>query len=78
MTRTYAMPDMAATAARIKALGGPVIDPTKATGEIKYSGCTFDYAYADGKVAITLTHKPFYAPESTVAGKLDGFFGVAL
>lgn len=76
MTRVYTVTDPQADAAKIKEAGGPDIDLTQPTGTISSHGCTFTYVLVGDKLSITLTHHPFFAPESVVAEKLDAFFGL--
>lgn len=78
MTRTYKLTNPQDDAAKIKAAGGPDIDLTQPGGTITAHGCTFSYTIAGDRLAITLQHHPFFAPESMIASKLDAFFGLPL
>lgn len=77
MTYSYPMPDPAAAAAKIKAAGGPFIDPTQPTGTASTHGVNLAWAIADGKIDITPTHKPWYVTDDQIKSGLDKFFGGA-
>lgn len=77
MTYSYPMPDPAAAAAKIKAAGGPYIDPAQATGTATTHGVTLTWVIDGGQIEITPEHKPWYVSDAEVKSGLDKFFGGA-
>jgi hypothetical protein len=75
MTKTYSITTPEEMAAKVKAAGGPEIDPTKPEGQVSADGVTLGYMISARSVAVTLLKKPFYVPEATIWGHLDAFFG---
>lgn len=76
-SKTYPLPDPAATAAKVLAEGGPSIDPTQTTGTATEHGVTLSWVIASGQITIIVVSKPWVIPMSTILGELDKFFGGA-
>jgi hypothetical protein len=76
-SKTYPCAVAAAICAKIEAQGGPKIDRTVPSGDIKTHGCDLTYLIADREITITLVHKPGLMPASLVWSKLDELFGAA-
>ena len=52
--KTYALPDPVATAAKVKAAGGPAVDPTQATGQASADGVTLGWSIRQGQILVTI------------------------
>lgn len=76
-TFSYPCPDPEALAAKVKAAGGPSIDPTQTSGELPpHEGVVLDYDFDAGAKTITFTvkSKPFFVPIGSIKSALDEFF----
>jgi len=69
--KTYALPDPAAIAAKVKAVGGPALDPTQATGQASADGVTLSWNIRQGQILITILQKPWIVPYSAVWSHVD-------
>ena len=69
------MSDPAAITAKVKAAGGPVIDPTKATGRAVADGVTIEWSIQEGEIVITILSKPWIAPYSSIWSHIDSVLG---
>jgi hypothetical protein len=74
-SRTYAISDPAAVAAKVTAAGGPAIDPTQPTGQASAEGITIGWSISYGKILITILHKPWVAPYSTIWSHIEAILG---
>lgn len=73
-SKTYPLPDPTAIAAKVAALGGPVIDPTQTTGTATAEGVTLLWSVTDGEIAITIEKKPFWMQEGWIWNHVDQVF----
>ena len=73
-SRTYPIPDPAAVAAKVAAMGGPQLDPSKPVGTASGEGVTVGWSIANGQITICLLHKSMFIPESTVWSHIDQLF----
>lgn len=76
-TFSYPCPDPEALAAKVKAAGGPEIDPSQTTGELPpHDGVTLNYDIDTNAKTITfgVVKKPFLVPLSSIKHALDEFF----
>lgn len=76
--RTYALTDPAALTARVRAAGGPAIDPTDPTGVASNSGVTLSWAVTPGRIVITILSKPWIIPYGTIWDHVDDLLGAPL
>lgn len=72
--RSYPIPDPAAIAAKVKAAGGPAIDPTQATGQASADDVTIGWNIVAGQITITIVSKPWVVPYSAVWSHIDAVF----
>ena len=77
MSRTYPLPNPAATVAKILAEGGPAIDPNQTTGSVETHGVKLTWTIADGQITVTVVSKPWIIPMAQIIGELDRFFAVS-
>lgn len=75
-SRTYPLSDPAAIAAKVKAAGGPAIDPTQAAGQASADGVTIEWSVANGEIVVTVLSKPWIVTYSTIWSHIDGVLGV--
>jgi hypothetical protein len=73
--RTYPLSDPAAVAAKVKAAGGPAIDPTQPTGRASADGVTIGWSISKGQILITIISKPWIAPYSSIWSHIDSVLG---
>lgn len=73
--RTYPISDPAAIAAKVKAAGGPAIDPTKPTGQASADDVTIGWSMTHGQILITIISKPWIVPYSTIWSHIDAVLG---
>jgi hypothetical protein len=73
--RTYPISDPASIAAKVKAAGGPAIDPTQATGQASADGVTIGWSITNGKILITIISKPWIVSSSTIWSHIDTVLG---
>lgn len=77
MTYLFPIVDPVATAARVKAAGGPTIDSTQPTGDAVAHGVHLGWVISEGIITISVVSKPWYVSESQITDALEGFFGGA-
>lgn len=75
ITKTYPISDPVALAAKIKAEGGPSIDPTQTSGTAETHGVHLTYVVTAGIITIAVASKPWYVSDAQISSALDGFFG---
>ena len=73
--KTYALPDPAAIAAKVKAAGGPLFDPTQSTGQASADGVTLGWSISQGQVLITIIRKPWMIAYSAIWSHVDAILG---
>jgi hypothetical protein len=73
--KTYLLSDPAAVAAKVKAAGGPALDPTQATGEASADGVTLSWSISQGKILITIIRKPWMIAYSAIWSHVDAALG---
>lgn len=75
-TKSYALPDPAAVAAKVAAAGGPKIDPTQPTGSAHADGVTMTWVIDGTPTRITLTvkSKPFFVSYDEIWSHADPLF----
>jgi hypothetical protein len=73
--RTYLIADPAAVAAKVKAAGGPAVDPTQATGKASADGVTIGWSMSGGQITITILQKPWMVPYSAIWSHVDAVLG---
>ena len=77
-SRSYALNDPGALAEKIKAAGGPVIDPTQPTGTASGKGVTLSWVIGPLQtglqITITLVKKPFELSQSFIWEHIDSLF----
>jgi hypothetical protein len=73
--KTYALPDPAATAAKVKAAGGPAVDPTQATGQASADGVTLGWSIRQGQILVTILSKPWMVPYGAIWSHVDAVLG---
>jgi hypothetical protein len=73
-SKTYPLPDPAAIALKVKAAGGPAIDPTQPTGEASADGVTASWSVSGGQVTITILSKPWIVSWGTLWAHVDAIF----
>ena len=73
--KTYALPDPAAIATKVKAAGGPALDPTQATGQASADGVTLSWNIHHGQILITILQKPWIVPYSAIWSHIDAVLG---
>jgi hypothetical protein len=73
--KTYALPDPAAIAAKVKAAGGAAVDPTEATGQASADGVTLSWSIHQGQILVTIIHKPWMVPYSAIWSHVDAILG---
>lgn len=72
--KTYLLTDPAAVAAKIKAAGGPQLDPTQPTGQAAADGVTIGWSIANNMITITVISKPWVVPYSAIWSHIDPLF----
>ncbi len=72
--RDYAMLDPVAVAAKVKAAGGPAVDPTQATGEASADGVTLSWSILGGRILVTIVQKPWMVAYSLIWSHVDAIF----
>jgi hypothetical protein len=73
--RTYPFSDPAAVAAKVKAAGGPAIDPTQPKGQAFADGVTVGWSVSNGQILIIIISKPWIVPYSTIWNHIDAVLG---
>jgi hypothetical protein len=70
-SKIYLLADPAALAAKVKAAGGPQLDPSQPTGEASADGVTLGWEITDTRINITILSKPWFMPYGVLWGKID-------
>ena len=73
--RTYSIADPAAIAAKVKAAGGPALDPTQAEGLASADGVTIGWSMGPGQIVVTIISKPWVVPYSAVWSHVEAVLG---
>jgi len=73
--RTYRLSDPAAIAARVKAAGGPALDPSEATGQATADGVTLGWTISPGQILVTIIRKPWVIAYSAIWSHVDAVLG---
>jgi hypothetical protein len=73
--RTYVLLDPAAAASKVKAAGGPALDPTQATGQASADGVTLSWSILRGQILVTIVGKPWMLPYSAIWSHVDAVLG---
>jgi hypothetical protein len=73
--RTYPLFDPAALAAKVKAAGGPAIDPTQPSGKATADGVTIGWSITRGEIVITIFSKPWIVPYAAIWSHVDAVLG---
>jgi len=73
-SKTYPLPDPAAIALKVKAAGGPAIDPTQPTGEASGDGVVASWSVSGNQVTISILSKPWALPWGLLWSKIDAIF----
>lgn len=75
MTYTYPVSDPVALAAKLKAEGGPAIDPTQTSGSLPPEhGVKLTWLLQSGNIQIIVASKPFFISYDQIKNGLDHFF----
>jgi hypothetical protein len=69
--KTYPFSDPAAIAAKVKAAGGPALDPTEAMGQASAEGVTLSWKISQGQILITILRKPWMIAYSAIWNHVD-------
>jgi hypothetical protein len=69
------MLDPVAVAAKVKAAGGPALDPTQATGQASADGVTLSWSILRGQILVTIVQKPWMIAYSVIWNHVDAVFG---
>lgn len=72
--RTYPLSDPAAIAARVKAAGGPAIDPSQTSGEASADGVTLSWSIHQDNILVTIIRKPWMIAYSAIWSHVDAVF----
>ena len=75
--RTYPLLYPAALAAKVKAAGGPAIDPTQSFGKAAADGVTVGWLIANGQIVITILNKPWIVSYEAIWSHIDAVLGSA-
>jgi hypothetical protein len=73
--KTYQLSDPAAVAAKVKAAGGPALDPTQAKGQASAEGVTLSWSISQGQILITIIRKPWMIAYSAIWSRVDAVLG---
>lgn len=73
-TRNFALVSPAVLAEKIKAAGGPAIDPTQPTGKATAKGVTLSWVVSPGAIAITVDSKPWDFPMGVIWEHITSLF----
>ncbi len=74
-SKTYPLADPSTVAAKIKAAGGPQLDPTQPTGEASADGVKLGWSIVDGEITVTVLSKPFFVSYGAVWSHVDAVLG---
>jgi hypothetical protein len=75
--KTYPLFDTVDLAAKVKAAGGPAIDPTEPSGQASADGVTIGWSIGKGHIVITIVSKPWYASYGAIWSHIDAVLGLA-
>ena len=73
--KTYALLDPASVVAKVKAAGGPALDPTQATGEASAEGVTLSWSIRQGQILVTIVRKPWMIAYGAIWSHVDAVLG---
>ena len=73
-TRSFALISPAALAAKVKAAGGPQLDPTQPEGTASADGVTVAWKISPNRIDITVTEKPWIVSWDTVWAHVQNLF----
>ena len=73
--RTYPLFDPATLAAKVKAAGGPAIDPAQPSRTASADGVTIEWTVAKDHIVITIVNKPWIAGYGTIWSHIDAILG---
>ena len=73
--KTYSISNPAAVAAKVKAAGGPALDPTQATGQASADGVTIGWSVSPGNILVTIISKPWVVPYRAIWSHIDAVLG---
>jgi hypothetical protein len=73
--RTYPLLDPGAVVAKVKAVGGPPLDPTQTTGKASADGVTVGWSISQGQILVTILAKPWMVPYSAIWSHVDAVLG---
>ncbi len=73
--KTYKIVDPAAIASKVKAAGGPALDPTQASGRASADGVTIGWSMDGGQIVVTILQKPWVVPYSAIWSHVDAMLG---
>jgi hypothetical protein len=73
--KTYVLSDPAAIAAKVKAAGGPALDPTEPTGQASADGVMLGWSINQGQILVTIIRKPWMMPYSAIWSHVDAVLG---
>ena len=69
--RTYSVSDPAAITAKVKAVGGPALDPTQTDGRASADGVTVGWSMSHSQILVTIISKPWVVPYSAIWSHID-------
>ena len=69
--RTYPLVDRDGLAAKVKAAGGPAIDPTHSLGKATADGVTIGWNTTGNQILVTILDKPWVVPYSAIWSHID-------
>jgi hypothetical protein len=75
--RTYPLVDPAAVAAKVKAAGGPAINPAQTSGTASADGVTIGWTTPEDHILITIVSKPWIASYGMIWSHIDAILGCA-
>ena len=75
--RIYVMADPVELAARVRAAGGPAVDPTQGAGEASANGVTLSWKTLQGQILITIVAKPWMVSYSFIWSHVDEVLGAS-
>jgi hypothetical protein len=73
--RSYAVADPGAVVAKVKAAGGPALDPAQASGQASADGVTIGWSVSQGWIVVTILSKPWVVPYSAIWSHIDAVMG---
>lgn len=69
--KTYSLTDPAAIASKVKAAGGPALDPTQPKGVASADGVTLSWSISRGQILITILRKPWMIAYNAIWSHVD-------